>query len=100
MTTLERNGFLQRLETRDAEEVRILFDILDSYACSVECYMRGSELDGCDDDGLYYGTYTDGELTFEAFTGVWDEDGDTGQYVIDDTYLPAIVKAFEAKTDR
>ena len=107
----ERNEFLQRLETKNDEEVRILFDILDRYANCVECYMLGrdvksdlcdyeGEYDWMDDDGMYYGTYEDGELEFAPFTGVWDEDGYTGQYVTYDKYLPAIVEEFEEKTGR
>lgn len=102
-----RDEFLQRLYTEDEEELRILFDILDSYANCMDCYARGLEINGCycedgtimegfDDDGLYYMADS-----YEVFTGVWNETfGDTGQYLVSDERLPEIVAEFEEKTGR
>lgn len=102
----DSDELLKRLKTKTDDELKILFQILDSHANSFECYALGHELNDCmetteyDDDEMYYGHYPNGELTYDYFTGVWDEDGETGQYVIDDYKLPEIVKEFEAKTHR
>ena len=102
----DREEFLKKLETKNDAELKILFDILDSHANSVECYVRGHELndnfntDVYDDDEMYYGHYPNGELEFESFTGVWDETGDTYQFLLSDDKLPDIVEEFEAKTHR
>lgn len=98
---ISREELLQRLETKTDDELRILFRILDRCANATDCYMTGDELgDGYVSGELYYGTYVDGKLEFEPFTGVWDEDGETGQYVTDDKFLPYIVHQFEEKTNR
>ena len=102
----DREEFLKKLETKSDVELKILFDILDSHANSVECYMRGYELndnfntDVYDNDEMYYGHYPNGELEFDIFTGVWDETGDTYQFLVSEDKLPDIVEEFEAKTHR
>lgn len=107
-----RDEFLQRLYTEDEEELGILFDILDSYANSMDCYARGLEINGCDygdgtimdgfdDDGLYYMADSDDYPYYEVFTGVWSETfGDTRQYLVSDERLPEIVAKFEEATGR
>lgn len=102
----DSDELLKRLQAKTDDELKILFQILDSHANSFECYAWGHELnDGMgtneyDDDEMYYGHFPNGELEFDIFTGVWDETGETGQYVIDDDKLLDIVEEFEAKTHR
>lgn len=103
MMNWERDEFLKKLETKNDAELNILFDILNNHTNSRDCYNRGYELneyfgpDAYDDEELYYGIWEYGTLKFEPFTGVWDETGDTYQYLAAECKLPDIVEEFEKK---